>query len=285
MKRTVFSLVLLLFTLSGMAQVRPEGFIGLLPAIPSDVCGMSKTQQDEYLTKVEALSQQVKDEQKRRDENINANAESKKDAAMQYAADQQGISRSDLEKIKNGKMSQAEMQALAGKMVQQQMAAAGQSNPAKLQNDKSLYELTMAQKHLNDSLNTIISKFAKEFEAIDNDPERQKMLDNIDKLNAEISRTMGLASNSSKELSDKLEKEKIKYCNTFSPRYLSLLRRYESFTKASLPAYYRLEAISNQLTKIQAGMPYSTEPGGMGIGSVGGYLSQLAGIFKYVINR
>jgi hypothetical protein len=283
MRRTVYFISLMLLTLSGIAQVRPEGYIGLLPAIPSDVCGMSKIQQDEYLTKVEALSQQVKDEQKRRDDNVNANVESKKDAAMQYAANKQGISQSDLEKIKSGKMAQAEMQALAGKMAQQQLAAAGQANPAKLQKDKSQYELTMAQKHLNDSLNTIISKFAKEFEAIDNDPERQKILDNIDKLNAEIGRTMGLASNSSKELSDKLEKEKIKYCSTFSPRYMSILRQYESFTKASLSAYYRLETISNQLTEIQSGMPYSTEPGGMGIGSVSAYLSQLADIFKYVI--
>jgi hypothetical protein len=36
---------LLLLSLSGMAQVRPEAFIGLLPAIPSDICGMSKTHQ------------------------------------------------------------------------------------------------------------------------------------------------------------------------------------------------------------------------------------------------
>jgi hypothetical protein len=283
MRRAVYFISLMLLTLSGIAQVRPEGYIGLLPAIPSDVCGMSKIQQDEYLAKVEALSQQVKDELKRRDDNINANAESKKDAAMQYAANKQGISQSDLAKIQSGKMSQAEMQALANKMVQQQMAAAGQVNPTKLQNDKRQYELIEAQKHLNDSLNTIISKFAKEFEAIENDPQRQKMLDNIDKLNAEIGRTMGLASNSGKELSEKIEKEKIKYCNTFTPQYLSLLRRYESFTKSSLPAYYRLETISNQLTELQAGMPYSNEPGGMGLGSVGGYLSQLAGIFRYVI--
>jgi hypothetical protein len=285
MRRTVYFISLMLLTLSGMAQVRPEGYIGLLPAIPSDVCGMSKTQQDEFLTKVEALSQQVKDEQKRRDDNINANAESKKNAAMQYAANKQGISQSDLAKIQSGKMSQAEMQALAGKMVQQQLAAAGQANPGKLQKDKSQYELIEAQKHLNDSLNTIISKFAKEFELIENDPERQKMLDNIDKLNAEIGRTMGLvASGTSEELSKKIEAEKKKYCSTFSPKYLSLLRRYELFTKSSLSAYYRLEIISNQLTEIQAGMPYSNEPGGMGLGSVGGYLSQLAGIFRYVIN-
>jgi len=270
--------------LSGMAQVRPEGFIGLLPAIPSDVCGMTKNQQDEYLAKIADLSQQVKDEQKRRDDNIKANTESKKDAAMQYAAGQRGISLSDLEKIRSGKMSQTEMQALAGKIAQRQLAAEGQANPSKLQNDKRLYELTTAQEQLNDSLNAIISRFSKEFEAIDNDPERQKMLDKIDKLNAEIGQTMGLASNTGKELSEKIEKEKIKYCGTFSPRYLSILRQYESFTKASLPAYYRLEVISNQLAIIQAGIPYSTEPGGMGTGSVAGYIAQLAGIFKYIIN-
>jgi hypothetical protein len=284
MRRTVYFTSFLLFTLLGMAQVRPEGYIGLLPAIPSDVCGMSKTQQDEYLAKVADLSQQVKDELKRRDDNLNANAESKKDAAMQYAAGQQGISQADLEKIKNGKMTQSEMQALAGKMVQQQMASVGQPNSGKLQKDNRLYELTTAQKNLNDSLNSIITEFHKAFDAIENDPEREKMLDNIDKLKAEIGQTMGLGSNSSNELSDRLEKEKIKYCNTFSSKFLSILRRYESFTKSSLPAYYRLEAISNRLTEIQAGIPYSTEPGGMGIGSVKRYLTQLSGIFGYVIN-
>ena len=182
-------------------------------------------------------------------------------------------------------MSQAEMQALAGKIAQQRMASARQPTLGKLQKEKSQYELVMAQKHLNDSLNTIISKFAKEFESIENDPERQKMLDNIDKWNAEVGKTMGLAvSGTSNELSKKIEAEKTKYCSAFSPKCLSILRRYESFTKSSLPAYYRLETISNRLTEIQAGIPYNTEPGGMGIERVSEYLSQLSGIFRYVID-
>ncbi len=284
MRRIGVFICLLLLSLSGMAQVRPEAFIVLLPAIPSDICGMSKTQQDEYLAKVEGLLLQITNEQKRRDENINANAESRKDDAMQYAASQQGISRSDLEKIQSGKMSDAEMQALAGRIARQQLATAGQANPARSQNNERVYELTNARQHLNDSLNEIILKFSVEFEEIENNPERQKTLDNIQELKAKIAQTMGLASDSDKELTDKLEKEKIKYCNTFIIRLLTTMRRYESFTKASLPAYYRLEEISNQLTEIQSGIPFSTEPGGMGIGSLKGYLVKLSEIFKDVIN-
>jgi hypothetical protein len=60
--------------------------------------------------------------------------------------------------------------------------------------------------------------------------------------------------------------------------------RPEAFTRKSLPAYYRLERISNDLSNAQNGVTISDEPGAMGISTISGYLSYLSGIFKYKID-
>jgi hypothetical protein len=280
MKRVSSFSLLLLICLSIHSQVRPEAFIGLLPAIPSNAATMSKEQQDGYLSKVDELTQQVKAEMKRRDKNIEASMQSKKETAMK----QNSMNSIDPQKL--AAMNDAERQAWA-----QAYAASIQANPATAQKhqqqDRKLYNFINQQKKLTDSLDAISLGFAKEFGAIEDDAERQALLEKINAEESEIMSNTGIVSNKDKAKVDALiiqvKAEKEQYSNKYVLRYTEILSRIETFTKTSLPAYYRLERISNDLSKAQNGVVISDEPGAMGISTISGYLNYLSGIFKYKI--
>jgi len=283
--KQVFSFsFLFMFCLSIHAQVRPEGFIGLLPAIPLNVTSMNKVQQDEYLLKVNELSQQVKAEMNRRDKNIEASMQEKNKTMMK----QNTINGIDPQKL--AAMSEAERQAWAQSYAQQ--TASKQTNTASAQkqqqNSQNLYDLINKQKKLTDSLNRINTGFINEFQAIEDDTERQTALDKINAEMAEIMSKTGIVSKEESAKSDALEKqvnaEKEQYNKKYITRYTEILRRVETFTKGSIPAYYRLEKITNDISLAQNGVTISDEPGAMGISSVDGYLNLLSGIFKYKIN-
>jgi hypothetical protein len=282
MKRIYSISLLLLICFTIHSQVRPEGFIGLLPAVPVNAATMNKVQQDGYLLKVDELSQQVKAEMKRRDKNIEVSMQSKKETAMK----QNNMNGIDPQKL--AAMSDAERQAWAQAYAAQQTASI-QSNPAvaqkHLQQDKKIYDLINRQKMLNDSLNAINLGFTNEFQAIEDDAERQTLFEKIKTEESEIMSKTGIVSKVESAKLDALDQqvkaEKEQYNNKYVSRYTEILRRVETFTKASLPAYYRLEKLSNDISKAQNGVVISDEPGAMGISSVYGYLNCLYGIFKY----
>jgi hypothetical protein len=318
MKKSLLLSIVMAISVQTFSQVRPEAYVGLIPAIPNNICSMSREQIDNYLEPVETLLQQIDEEQQRRDENIEANIDSGKGKAMQDAATEYGLSQADIQKLQSGNLSETEKMAIANKMAMQkynvsvtevqnvsnmstggkeawsqayateQMANA-QADPATAKTDlnsaQKQYDLTMEQKHLNDSLMAIVTKFSNEFEAIRNDPEGKTMLDNIDRWNSELMSMTGIASDTeiknSNELQSKIKAEKELYCSTFTPRYTEVLRRYESFTKASLSPYYILERLTGRLTKLQTGMDVNKEPGAMGIASIKSYLVCLKDIFMF----
>jgi hypothetical protein len=281
MKRVFSFSLLLLICLSIHSQVKPEAFIGLLPAIPSNAAVMSKEQQDVYLSKVDELTRQVKTEMERRDKNIEASMQSKEETAMK----QNNVNGIDPRKL--AAMSDAERQAWA-----KAYAASTQGNPAKAQKhgqqDRTLYELMNQQKKLTDSLDAISLGFAKEFGAIEDDTERQALLEKINSEESEIMSNTGIVSDRDKVKVEALilqvKAEKEQYSNKYVSKYTEILRRIEAFTRKSLPAYYRLERISNDLSNAQNGVMISDEQGAMGISTISGYLSYLSGIFKYKID-
>ena len=172
-----------------------------------------------------------------------------------------------------GKEKMAEMQADPKKNQEQQLKA------------KSLYELTTMQKNIIDSIKAIETKFADEFAQIGKDPDAKIMLDNIAKWDREASDLMGEASQDDikkmEVLDQKINAEKQKYCSKYTPQYLEILRRYETYTRSSLPVLYRLESISEQQSKLQTGVEMKQEPGLLGLGKVSDYLHLLRGVFQY----
>lgn len=323
MKNLFFLIVSILITSATVAQVTPEAFLSMLPAIPQGVCSDEIEVRNNFIDKLDSISELIDNETSRRNANIDANSEDYEKQAMNKFAKQYGLSQEDIKKLQNEEdMSEQEKDALINKALQnsgnisldevknlKKMSKEGkeawaeaygtekmaeiQSDPQKNQDEqlknKSLYELTAMQKHIIDSIKAVESKFAKQFEDIDNDKEAKTMLDNISKLEREVGEMMGELSESEKvkfdALVQKLQAEKDKYCNKYTPQYIAILQRYESYTKSCLPVCYRLEKISAQLAKLQTGVDMKQEPGSVAIGKVAGYLDKLRGVYKYNLNK
>jgi|YelNatPaOPRAMG01_1025707.scaffolds.fasta_scaffold00153_3 hypothetical protein len=306
MKNLLLSIIISLITSISFSQVTPEAFIGLLPAIPSNVCSMKKAERDKYLNYIDSLQQLIDMELKRRNSEIDANAEVFERQAKNNISKKYGLSQNDMAKLQNeGGMTEEEKNALINKALQNSAnlsldeiknlknmskkereswgEAYGEGKKAEIQADpkknqeqqlqaKSLYELTAMQRHIIDSINVIETKFVDQFAQIDNDQEAKVILDNIQKWNKEASDLMGEADNAGMqrmtELNNKIKSEKEKYCSKYTPIYVDILRRYETYTKSSLPVWYRLESISTQQTKLQTGVEMKQEPGLVGIGKL-----------------
>lgn len=323
MKKFLFLIVSTLITSATLAQVTPEAFLSMLPAIPKNACSDEIDARNNFIAKLDSISELIENERSRRNENIESNSEVYEKQAMDKFAKQYGLSQEDIKKLQNDdNMTDEEKDAIINKALQNsgnisldevknlkkmskegkeawaeaystekmaEIQADQQKNQDEQLKNKSLYELTTMQKHIIDSLKAIESKFAKQFEDIDKDKEAKTMLDNISKLEKEIGEMMGeLGENEAAKfdaLVQKLQTEKEKYCNKYTPQYIAILQRYETYTKSCLPVCYRLEKISAQLTKLQTGVDMKQEPGLIGIGKVADYLGKLRGVYKYNLNK
>ncbi|RPI62078.1 MAG: hypothetical protein EHM44_07480 [Ignavibacteriales bacterium] len=319
--KTLFLLIVSIILIStSFSQVTPEAFVGMLPAIPGNACLDQLAVKNAFFNKIDSISELIENERSRRDEEIDANSDVYEKQAMDKIAKQYGLSQEELEKLQNeDEMTEEETEALISKALQNsnnlsteeiknleklnkegteawseaygdEKMAEIQSDPEKNQEEqlknKNTYELGTLQKHILDSLKAVESKFAQQFAEIDKDPEAKIMIKNIDEWELEALALMGEGNNAKAiALQEKINAEKEKYCNKYTPAYLDVLKRYDSYTKSCLPVCYRLEAISAQLTKLQTGVDMKQEPGLVGIGKVADYLGKLRGVYKYNLNK
>ena len=323
MKNLLFLIVSLVTASLSFAQVTPEAFIDMLPSIPDNVCSKEIAERNMFISQADSVSELIDNERSRRDENIDADSDEYEKQAMDKLSKQYGLSQEELEKLQNEDgMTEEETDELINKALQnsenisldeikdsEKMSEEGkeawseaystekmsetQADPQKYQEQqlqyKNRFELAALQKHILDSLTAIESKFAQQIAELDKDPNAKIMLDNIYKWELEATEMMGELSESEaaklEELAQQIQSEKDKYCNKYTPAYLDILRRYESYTKSCLPVCYRLEKISAQLTKLQTGVDMKQESGLMGIKKVSDYLGLLRGAFKYNLNK
>ena len=314
-KILVFTLLVLVNVLS-FSQVTPEAFIGMLPEIPNSPCEDEKEFRYAFSVKLDSISFLLDNELERRQEESDSDSKDYENQTMKDIANKFGLSQEDLERLQNDEnLSEEEQAELINKVMKKKddislkqvnnlekldkegrdawSEAYADQKMAEVQYDKekyeeqqielkSRYELAALRKHITDSLQAIESKFAQQFEEIENDPERKIMLDNIMKLSEEANNLMG--EGNKEKLDSKVETLQLKmdeYCNKFTPKYLEVLRRYETYTKSSLPVCYKLEKIIAQHTKLEFGIEMKQVPGQLGIGKVLGYLGKLRGAYKY----
>ena len=106
-------------SLTGFTQVMPEAFLALLPDIPGTACSMKAAERDQYLNRVDSLSELINLELSKRHDNGSAGEEKINPQMVNDLIKQYGLSEEDLQKIKSGKeMSDAETQALIDKILQ-----------------------------------------------------------------------------------------------------------------------------------------------------------------------
>ena len=155
------------------------------------------------------------------------------------------------------------------------------------QNAKAMhdYNLVKQQKMLNDSLGAQATKYARQFMELDNDSAGkriQRLIDDLEtNLNDLNARENCNCEKQKQSINNSIRELQKNYCNLLTPRYLEILARFETFTKASIAPYYRLEKLTYQVTAAQTGVDLSTEPGEMGLSQIRSYLLALKAFDKY----
>ena len=214
----------------------------------------------------------------------------KKALADQMMQQSMNISMGEVENLK--KMDKAGQKAWATAYATEKQAEV-MADPKKYQDQNARemqkYNLVKSQKQLSDSLNAQQNRYMKKFAEIDEDEAGKKLLAKIegirkviaDLYNETAKNGTGPSDNKLIALRSEMKKAKVSYCNLQSPKYINALAEYKSFILSSMSAYYRLEKLSNEVTKMQTGVDISPEPGEFGLGSVSSYIKQLLNVYKY----
>lgn len=302
------------------AQTITEKYMKLIPALPLDTCNISKVKADNFKQKVVYLSNQIEMEVEQLnntvDQKSEENEEIAKANAMKQMSQQYGLSPEEMAKMQNGKMSAAEKQAMANKVLQQQtnmsmgevqnlskmsdagkkayaeaygteMMATGQTaqNKQSSDNAKTLNQLLVNQQAVLGKINATSQKIGNLYTSIESDPELQKSFQNIEKWHSKIMSMTGVDYGQGKQMDSLavlIKNEQIKVCNKFTPRYRAALNQHLSLMKASIPDSYQLGQITAQITKIQTGVEPPAESTEVGnLESIKGYLNMLKDAYKF----
>lgn len=319
--KTFLSVIILFFGFLGYAQTNSETFLEKVPALPKDSCNITKSAMEAFTQKVSIVADEIGNEIGKLNKEVHKEAKSSeataKKTAMQQMAQQYGLSPEEMSKMQNGKMSAADKKALADKMMQQQtnmsmgevknlgkMSDAGkkayaeayateamatsQSDPKQQQESakaKNSYELLKEQQTVMAKVNANSQKIGNLYAAIENDPTRKQMMNNMEKWQSKLNSMMGVEAGQGDRMDSLavlIKTEKIKYCDKFTPLYRSALRQHFSIMKASFPDQSRLAEITSEITKSQTGIAIPPESSEIGcLESIKGYLNRLNDAYKF----
>lgn len=195
------------------------------------------------------------------------------------------MSLADLKKLQG--MDDASQKAWANDYASK-MKADVLKNPDKYkkENEKNMKSFNAASenKNLLDKIKAGETRIQKMFDEIEKQDAAVEIKNDIKATNDRINQLLTSDSYTDDEIVNlykTLTKLEEKYCEYCSPRYLIALEQYLTYTKTSLPNYYRLEELSNQHTKMQMDVKSFTEPGTVALGAVKSYAKMLMGSFGY----
>jgi DNA polymerase III gamma/tau subunit len=317
----IFSALFFLINLT-QAQSSTSGFLNKIPAIPKESCQISKTDVETFQKQVNSLDNEIKTQIRllRQKENAQAkNSEAQaKQTAMQQMGQQYGLSQEEMNKMQSGKMSDADKKALANKMMQQQtnmsmeevqnlgkmseagkkaymeaygteaMATSSQPNAAQKKESekaKDSFELMKEQQSVMAKTNSASQKIGSLYAAIENDPKRTQMLDNIEKMQSKWSSMIGANGGQGDRMDSlavKIKNEQKKYCELFTPQYHNAVNQHLTILRNSLPDQLRLGEITAEIAKAQTGIEIPAECAEIGnLESLRGYLDKLENAYQY----
>jgi hypothetical protein len=193
---------------------------------------------------------------------------------------QSGMSEADMKAMKNQNknMTPEEKRAMAMKMMQQSTGGGVEGN-----ND--INANIAEQQELSKKLSMQESKYKDQLDELENDPAAKKILIKIDSLGSEWSKLGGVDYGQGPKMdaiAKQIDTEKTSYCNTYSPKYMSILKDYRTYIESSMSDYERLENLIDQSTKQTTGVDQTvSKPGLMGLEKIHDYVAQLQSIFKY----
>lgn len=293
MKKIVFFLIAVTFTLAAGAQKISNGYLMKIPALPVDTCNITRAGITDFTNQVSGLSAEISAEISRLNKLAktsagNSEAASKEEALKQMS--QYGMSQEDMEKMKNSKnMSAADKQAMASKMMSQQtnmsmdeiknlskMSDAGkqayaegyateamavsQTNPKSQPVNSSVANLSALvgeQQALTGKIATTGQKIGNLYSGIENDPAGQEMLDRMGQWKSQWVSMGGVDYGQGQQMDSLdllIKKEQIKYCDKYTQAYRAALLQHLTILKSSLPDYQRLGEVTAEITMTQTGV-------------------------------
>lgn len=141
------------------------------------------------------------------------------------------------------------------------------------------------QKSLTAKIGAINQQIVDLYSAIENDPKRIQMLDNIEKMQSKFTSMVGAnggQGDSMDSLAVKIRNEKNKYCNLFTPQYRDAVNQHLNVLKNSFPDQLRLGEITAELAKAQAGVEIPAECAEIGgLEAIREYLDKLENAYRY----
>jgi hypothetical protein len=320
MRRVLIILIFMCPVITLSAQYVTESYLNKTPELPGDPCDITLAQVENFTSQVSILSGQVDNaigEMKRNaGQSAKANEAAYKDQAMKQMA-QMGVSQEEMAKMESGKMTAAEKQALANKMMMQQtnvsidemkavqgmsdagkraysealateMMVAGQTGQVKtslISNPARLSALIQEQQQTMARISSRSQSLSGLYIAVENDPEGHQMLKRIETWSSKYSLMIGIDAGQGKQmdsLQTLIRKEQIRYCNKLTPQYHNALRAHLTVIKASLPDYRRLAEVSGQIAEAQTGVPSPTGENDItGMESMKEYLNRLQNAYMY----
>jgi len=325
MKKSISFLIAILITVMASAQTKTNEYLKKIPAIPKDSCNVTKANALSFESQVGDLIEQLNADIDKltelQEKTMKENQGTAEQTMVNQMSQQYGISQADLEKLKNKKnMTDAEKKELANKMIQQQtnmtmdeaknlskMSDAGkkayaeayateamatsQTDPnqkARNDNAKNMYDRMQAQQSVMNKTSLITRQEADLYAPINADPEKQKMLDKMDAWNNQIMSMTGIDYGQGKQMDSLallIKKEKIKYCNTYTPKYRAAVRQHYKMLKASIPDFQNYGKVNAEVNKAQTGIDTPQECMEIGpLSTILQYLQALKGIYAYKLD-
>lgn len=322
MKKTIFIACILLFGLTGEAQINPVMMLSKIPEIKS-VCGLSSKEKSAYMNDISNASKLLADELYERRMAQKAKEKEYRSKAEANVAEQYGLSSADIEKMKNsenlskaarekqrremadkmmmnsGGISMAEIDQIKGDTAAQKAWAQGYStqkmaeqsfDPQKAQNEQkhnmNMFELATLQKKVSDSLFAAEGKYLKEFQEIEEDISGKPILKEIDSLKRKLGSLGGVdygQGNEMDALFSSIKSKSLSYCVRYTATYIDVLGDYRMFVRSSIPAWNRLQKITLTLNELQTGVKIEEKEGTLALECIKRFLDKMQGLDQYYL--
>jgi len=319
MKTQLLLLIMLLTTYVCNAQFQTQQFVDNIPSLPDELCKIKPETSEAFIAQVKTLKDQVHDQIKKMRSQSKVDGNQAKADAINQMASQYGLSDEEVQKMKSSKkMSAEEKAALADKMMMQQTnistgeiknmqgmsdegkkawaeaysaegMAIAQENQGNSSQQNAGSNLSAAQQlqNLNSQVQERRINIQKEYEKIENDPERMAMLQRINGWKSQITAMTGADGGQGHRMDSigvLIVKESEKYCEKYTPLYAKVLNIHYADLKASYPDYLRIADLNRAVVNMQpvkVETPAGTEDDYLKY--IDEYLSRLTGAFIYTL--
>ena len=272
----------------------PDVFLGMAPAVSSNICSATSDEKTAYRSHVDDLVVKLDAEIKLRKKEAKSQAKENKEKErekMKTYAKGRSVSKADRDEMKNMSKEErheylqaklAEMKAKAQDNAKKGKDNEEQPDPAAVQN---MIKGQKEQMELSKKMGTKKEKFRKQLADLSNEAEAnyekeiRPLESKLDKLFDEI----GGAKPGYRQAAEKLKSAESRYCRDYSGKHKAILAEYLSFVKTSLNDFNRIEQIKAEAVSTTTGINRPAGESVESIEAIRDYVALLRDVFKYSV--